>query len=104
MADVMDGLNAGVMRLGNLDIQLSPLPLSITYFENAPSFSYLNGIIGVALSVATVVPDGANNTREIASIVSTLKCNIPAAIALRDAINGALLLAQPVEKSEGPAN
>jgi len=104
MTEIIDGLNAGVIRLGNLDIQLSPVPLSITYFEHAPSFSYLNGIVGVALSVATVVPNGASKTREIASIVTTLKCNIPAAIALRDAINGALLLAEPAEKPEGKSN
>ena len=104
MTEIIDGLNAGVIRLGGEDVQMSPIALPITYFEHAPSFSHLNGIIGIALTVGTVVPVGTETTRTIASVVTTLKCNIPAAIALRDAINGALLLAQPVEKPEGKTN
>lgn len=104
MADVMDGLNAGVVTLGNVEVQMAPWPLPVTYFEHSPSFSHLSGVIGVTLTVASVVPAGGDKTRTIASVVTTLKCSIQAAAALRDALNGALLLAHPVEKPEGQAN
>lgn len=104
MTETIEGLNAGVLRLGDTDIQMSPVPLPITYFEHAPSFSYLNGIVGVALTVGSVVPDGGTKTRTVAAVAAHLKCNIAGAIALRDALNGALLMAQPVEKPDGPAN
>jgi hypothetical protein len=40
----------------------------------------------------------------VASVAAHLKCNIPAAKALRDALDRALLLARPVENPEGKAN
>jgi hypothetical protein len=104
MSEIIDGLNAGTIHLGAEDVQMSPIALPITYFEHVPSFSHLNGIVGVCLVVGGVVPSGPDTAITIASVVTNLKCNIPAAIALRDALNGALLLAQPVEKPEGPAN
>lgn len=100
MTEIIDGLNAGVIVLGGEEVQMSPLPLLITYFEHAPSFSHLNGIIGVSLTVGSVVPAGSSQTRTVASVVTTLKCNIPAAMALRDALNGALLLAQPAGNTD----
>jgi hypothetical protein len=104
MTEVIDGLDAGVLNWGDVKIQISPVGIPITYFEHTPSFSHLNGIIGITLAVTGVVPAADDKTRTVAGVVTFLKCNIPAAIALRDAINGALLLAQPVEKPEGPAN
>ena len=80
---------------------MSPLPLHITYFEHAPSFSHGNGTIGICLGVSIAVPDGAQKARTNAAIVTTLKCNIVAAISLRDAINAALLLAQPIDNPHG---
>lgn len=100
MTEIIDGLNAGVLKIGGVDVQMSPVGLPITYFEHAPSFSHLNGIISIALTVGSVVPGGGEKVLTIAGVVTTLKCNIPAAIALRDAINSALLLAQPAQEGE----
>lgn len=85
-------------------VGLSPIPLPIVYFDNAPSLSHMNGIIGVTLSVTGNVPVADGSIEVVASVVAHLKCNVAAATALRDAINSALLLAQPVENPEGKAN
>jgi hypothetical protein len=50
------------------------------------------------------VPTADGGVSNCAAVVGFLKCNIPAAIALRDAIDSALLLAQPIEKPEGKAH
>lgn len=94
----------GAIKLGKDEIALSPFGLPIIYFEHVPSFSHLNGIIGIPLVTGAVVPGADNTVIAVASVVAHLKCNIPAARALRDVIDSALLLAQPVEKPEGPAN
>ena len=105
MTEIVDGMNAGILMWGDADIQMSPFGIPVTYFEHTPSFSHLNGVIGVTLAVTGVVPAGKEQTRTVAGVVAFLKCNIPAAMALRDALNGALLLAQPTPESEsGKAN
>lgn len=93
----------GVLRIGGQDVVMSQTPLNVVYFDGVPGLSFLNGVVGVTLVVTGNVPNG-ETVINCASVVAHLKCNIPAAIALRDAINSALLLAQPVEKPEGPAN
>lgn len=104
MTEIIDGLNAGICQWGGVEIQMSPVGIPVTYFEHAASFSHLNGVIGITLTVTGVVPAGGDKTKTVAGVATFLKCNIPAAMSLRDAINGALLLAQPVEKPDGPAN
>jgi hypothetical protein len=94
----------GVLKFGDGDIQLSPMPLNVVYFDGAPSISHMNGIIGVTLVVTGNVPLSDKGVANVASVVAHLKCNIPAAMALRDSLSSALLLAQPVEKPEGKAN
>jgi hypothetical protein len=95
----------GTMKLGATIVALSPIPMNIIYFEEAPSLSHMNGIIGITLAVTGNVPDAPNEgIKRCASVVGHLKCNIPAAMALRAALDNALLLAQPVEKPEGKAN
>jgi hypothetical protein len=88
---------------GGLKVPLSSIPMNVVYFDNAPSLSHLNGIIGVTLTVGGNVPT-ADGITQCAAVVAHLKCSIPAAIALRAALDKALLLAQPVEKPEGKAN
>jgi hypothetical protein len=93
------------MKLGDEFVALSPIPLNIVYFEECPSFSHMNGIIGITLAVTGNVPEASTEAvKRTASVAAYLKCNIPAAMALRAAIDGALLLAQPVDKPEGKAN
>ena len=94
----------GSMNIGNNEITLSPIPIPVVYFDSAPSLSYLNGVIGVTLVASGNVPGPNETVISVASVVAHLKCSIPAALALKSAIEGALLLAQPVEKPEGPAN
>jgi hypothetical protein len=97
--------HSGIMKLGDDLVPIATVPMNVVYFEEAPSFSHMNGIIGVTLLVTANVPDQSNETvKRHASIVAYLKCNIPAARALRNAIDGALLLAQPVEHPEAKAN
>jgi hypothetical protein len=95
----------GTMNLGGEFVELSPIPMNVMYFEEAPSFSHMNGIIGVTLAVTGDVPDHSTETiKRCASVVAYLRCNIQAAMALRAALDGALLLAQPIENPEGKAN
>jgi hypothetical protein len=96
--------HTGILKIGDVEAALSPIPLPVVYFDGSPSVSHLNGIIGVTLVVTGNVPLSDKGIQMVASVVAHLKCNIPAAVALRNALNDALLLAQPVEKSEGPAN
>jgi hypothetical protein len=85
-------------------IPLSALPMPVIYFDASPSVSYLPGVVGITLTVTGNVPLGGDTIAMCAAVVAHLKCNIPAAIALKGAIDSALLLANPVEKPEGKAN
>jgi hypothetical protein len=104
-APVVAHIGAGATEMGGgAMVPLSAIPMPVLYFENAPSLSHLNGIIGVSLTVGGNVPTADGGITQCASVVAFLKCNIPAAMALRAALDSALLLAQPVEKPEGKAN
>jgi hypothetical protein len=64
------------------------------YFEGAPNFGFGNGIISITLAANRhLLRDGAPVTDAIA--IAHLRCNIPAAIELRSALDAALLLAAP---------
>ena len=89
---------------GGNSIPLSSVPMPVVYFDNAPSLSHNKGVIGVTLTVTGNAPTADGNVIQFASVVAHLKCNIPAAIALRGALDSALLLAQPVESPEGKTN
>ena len=85
-------------------IALQSQPLPVVYFDHAPGLSHSNGIIGITLTVSGNVPNENGGVDSVASVVAHLKCNIPAAKTLRDAIDRALLLATPVDNPEGKAN
>jgi hypothetical protein len=91
----------GMMPWGKEVIPLQSTPMPIVYFDSVPALSHLNGIIGVTLTVTGGVPTADRSVTNCASVAAFLKCNIPAAIALKEAIEGALLLAK---KHEGKAN
>jgi hypothetical protein len=62
------------------------------YFEGAPNFGFGNGIISITLAANRhLLRDGAPVTDAIA--IAHLRCNVPAAIELRSALDAALLLA-----------
>ena len=68
----------------------------IVYFQGAPNFGHMNGIINITLTAIRSFPaaDGKSIDEDV-MIVAYLRGNIPAALALRKAIDDALLLAQP---------
>jgi hypothetical protein len=73
----------------------------IVYFEGAPNFGINNGIINVTLAVARNLPDGQGGVAQDAVAIAYLRCNVPAAIELRKALDDAILLGI---KTEGKAN
>lgn len=68
------------------------------YFENASAFGFWNGMVRVTLEAMRTIPSdqdrGVINER---IITAHLRMNIPAALSLKAAIEGALLLARPAE-------
>jgi hypothetical protein len=104
MADEIARPKIGTILFNSEPVVLSAVPLPVIYFDNAPSISHMGGIIGVTLTVTGNVPEVGGGTAVVASVVAHLKCNIPAAIALRDSLHAALLLAAPAENPEGPKN
>jgi hypothetical protein len=70
------------------------------FFEGAPSFGNNNGVVNITLAANRhLLKDGLVASDVVA--VGYLRCNIPAAVELRNAIDSALLLGA---KTEGPAN
>lgn len=72
----------------------------IIYFDNAPGFGILNGIGMVVLEAArqNVLPD--NNVALDRVMVAHLRASIPAIKALRAALDGILLMAEPKPAGE----
>jgi hypothetical protein len=74
------------------------------YFESTPFFQLINGVGKVSISIFRQIapaPDGKGVIQDQV-IVGTLVGNLPAIRALRAALDGVLLMAEP--KPEGPAN
>ena len=62
------------------------------YFEGAPNFGFTNGIINVTLAANRhLLTDGAPVRDAVAT--AHLRCNVLAALELRNALDAALLLA-----------
>ncbi len=68
----------------------------IIYFESAPNFGNANGIVNVTLAVDRHMPDGTQIASDTIAVAS-LRCNVQAAIELRNALDRALLLAPSTE-------
>ena len=75
----------------------------IIYFDGVSPFGFYNGIVHLTLGAYKHIPIGHGPDDIRADLVATafLRCNVEAAIALRDALDAALLMAAPVE---GEAN
>jgi hypothetical protein len=71
------------------------------FFENAPAFGHVNGVVNVTLSASRTWID-KNNAVTDQVVVAYLRGNVPALLSLRSAIDSALLLAAPT--GQGPAN
>jgi hypothetical protein len=67
------------------------------YFEMASAFGHANGIIRITLEAARIMPAPGNPQAAVIDrvIIAHLRMNIPAALSLKAAIDGALLLATP---------
>jgi hypothetical protein len=64
------------------------------YFENATAFGHLNGIIRITLEATRDVLRGTSVVNDRV-MVAHLRMNVPAALSLKAAIDGALLIAMP---------
>jgi hypothetical protein len=73
------------------------------YFEGAPAFGHLNGIIRVTLEASRDIPMPPDSVGTDRVIVAHLRMNIPAALSLKAALEGALLLAAPAAGQLDPA-
>lgn len=67
----------------------------VIYFEIAPNFGCNNGIVNVTLAVGRHLANDKGGVDVDAVAAAFLRCNIPAAIDLRNALNSALLLGTP---------
>jgi hypothetical protein len=68
------------------------------YFEEASAFGHINGIIRLTLEAARMYPATPDPGVKIDRvIVAHLRMNIPAARSLKKALEGALLMATPLE-------
>jgi hypothetical protein len=73
------------------------------YFDGAPTFGFNEGVANITLEALRY----SHAQGKIVSdkvIVAHLRMGLPAMLRLKGAIEGALLLAQPVEKPEGKVN
>jgi hypothetical protein len=73
------------------------------YFETAPIFGYQNGVIRITLEATRDMPGPAGEVTSDRAIVAHLRMNIPAALSLKSAIEGALLLAMPSPTASNPS-
>jgi hypothetical protein len=73
------------------------------YFEGVPAFGHINGIIRITLEASRDLPAPGRPDIAVADrvIVAHLRMNIPAAQALRAALDAALLIATPVASDSG---
>jgi hypothetical protein len=68
----------------------------IIFFERAPLSGYADGIITITLSTLCPESQPSGELRREAVTAAHLKCNIQAAINLRDALNNALSRASAI--------
>ena len=95
MADKPDK-PAQVRKVTITDAGIAPF----LFFEGAPNFGFRSGVVNVTLVAARhIIKEGAASSDIVA--VAYLRCTIPAAIELRNALDSALLLAT---KTEGKTN
>jgi hypothetical protein len=73
----------------------------IIFFDEAPVFNNYNGIIGMTISTNVSVPDGKGGIASEQVASAYLRGNINAFLALKNAIESAMLLGA---KTEGEAN
>jgi len=84
---------------------LQDLPRApIIFFEFCPTLGNNNGLINILLAAGIVLPTASSATNVVPVAVAHLRCTTVAAMQLRDAIDKALLMGQPVENPQGRSN
>jgi hypothetical protein len=69
------------------------------YFENAPMFGHVDGVVRITLAAVRDYPVAGKVGTDIA-VVAHLRMSVSAAKSLKAAIDGALLLAAPSPTSQ----
>jgi hypothetical protein len=78
-------------------VPIQDLPAApIIYFEFCPTLGNSNGLINIMLATGIVLPAGGGSTNVVPVAVAHLRCSAQAALQLRDSIDKALLMGQPV--------
>lgn len=72
------------------------------YFEEASAYGVLNGVVRITLEAHRLLPHNGNVSLDRV-IVAHLRMNLAAAVSLKAALDGALLLAAPTA-GDGKAN
>ena len=68
------------------------------YFEEVPTFGHMSGIIRITLDAIRIYPgDAPNSVKTDRVLVAHLRTNLIGARMLRDALDKALLMANPPE-------
>jgi hypothetical protein len=71
------------------------------YFDHAPNFGFNQGIVNVTLEAFRFLSGSPTLTRDRV-VVAHLRMSIPAAMSLRSALDGALLIAAPAAAPQTP--
>ena len=69
----------------------------VIFFDAAPTMAAFNGVVAISLTAMIYTPTGEGKPNLEQKVVAHLRTNIQGAKALQAAVEGALLLAQPVE-------
>lgn len=86
-------------------VPIRDLPAApIIYFEFCPTLGNNAGLINIMLATGLVMPAGGSTTEIVPVAVAHLRCSAAAATQLRDAIDKALLIGQPVDNPQGKSN
>jgi hypothetical protein len=65
----------------------------VVFFDNAPTYGHMNGMIQVTLAAGLLVPKTDNTVLVEVVAAGHLRCSVAAAVSLREALDGALKLA-----------
>ena len=63
------------------------------YFDMAPAFGHLNGVLVVEIAAQMLVPRSDDTLVAELACVAHLRCSLPGAMSLRDALDKAIELA-----------
>lgn len=81
----------------------APLPIlgienaPVVYFESLPTYAVISGVLSILLTIRVAVPNDTAPTKvgSVQVAVGHLRCNIEAAVGLRDTIDRALAMTAP---------